>query len=351
MTQQNINLLRGIPMREPQITITELFPRSIPEAQHPGETIAIEVSDVRKAFGTVKALDGVSLSVPQGKIFGLLGPNGAGKTTLIRILTTLMKPDSGSVAVSGLDVVHHAQAVRNIIGLAGQSAAVDENLTGRENLFMVGKLYHLPTAVAKQRATELLERFQLSDAANRTLKTYSGGMRRRLDLAASLVGEPQILFLDEPTTGLDPQSRIGLWEVIKELVATGTTVLLTTQYLEEADYLADNIVVIDHGKVIAQGTPRELKNQVGGDVLELHVADRAQVQIAADLISPLGSGTAHIDTQSGDITLPISDGVGVLTEAIRTLDSNNIAISDIELRRPTLDEVFLKLTGHGAEST
>lgn len=303
----------------------------------------IRVRDVYKSFGEVRALQGVSLEVPKGSILGLLGPNGAGKTTLVRILTTLMLPDRGGASISGYDVIETPAAVRDRIGLAGQYAAVDENLTGKENLELVGRLYHLPWDVIEKRATELLERFSLRDAAKRLVKTYSGGMRRRLDLAASLVGEPEVLFLDEPTTGLDPRSRAELWEIIEELVAGGTTVLLTTQYLEEADYLADTIVLIDRGMVIAQGTARELKSKIGGGVVELHVADKGRVEAAGAALKALG--VPHIDEVSGSITVPVQDGAKTLIEAMRIMDLQGIEISDIELRKPTLDEVFLELTG------
>ncbi|HLD61076.1 MAG TPA: ATP-binding cassette domain-containing protein [Patescibacteria group bacterium] len=306
---------------------------------------AVVVENVRKSFKDVKALDGINLTIAPGTVFGLLGPNGAGKTTLVRALTTLLKPDSGKVYVAGFDVALEPQRVRERIGLAGQYAAVDENLTGLENLEMVGRLYHLPKKEARNRAKELLERFSLTDAGNRQLKTYSGGMRRRLDLGASLVGNPQILFLDEPTAGLDPQSRLSLWEMIKSLVAEGTTLLLTTQYLEEADYLADTIAIIDHGRMIAQGTAQELKTQVGGDVVELHVLHKDQIADAVGAIVHLGSGETRIDSTTGQITLPIQGGTKSLVECIRALDAAHIEIADINLRRPTLDEVFLKLTG------
>jgi ABC-2 type transport system ATP-binding protein len=251
--------------------------------------------------------------------------------------------------IEGLDVTADADKLRQVIGLAGQSAAVDENLTGRENLELVGRLYHLPKVEAKRRAQNLLARFALTNAASRRVKTYSGGMRRRLDLAASLVGKPQVLFLDEPTTGLDPRSRIALWGIIKELVHDGTTLLLTTQYLEEADHLADKIVVIDKGRVIAQGTARELKSQVGGDVLELHVSDTSQVSQAVEILKDLGKDQAQTEADSGRITLPVTGGTAVLAEAVRRLDAANIGIQDLALHRPTLDDVFLSLTGHAAE--
>lgn len=277
----------------------------------------------------------------------LLGPNGAGKTTLVRVLTTLTRPDSGTLTVGGYDVAREPAGVRSIIGLAGQSAAVDETLTGRENLEMVGRLYHLDKATAKRRAAALLDQFELTDAGGRVAKTYSGGMRRRLDLAASLVGEPDILFLDEPTTGLDPRSRLDLWATIQGLVSSGVTVLLTTQYLEEADYLADRIAVIDQGQIIAEGTPDELKNKVGGDVLELRVSDRSQTDAAVTALSGIGSSDIQGEHETGRITVPVSDGTTFVAQVIRVLDRKGIQISDFNLRRPSLDEVFLTLTGKG----
>jgi len=311
---------------------------------------AIVVERLRKSFGEVKAVDGVDLTAPAGTVLGLLGPNGAGKTTVVRILTTLLQPDDGHARVAGFDVVRDAARLRSVIGLAGQYAAVDENLTGRENLQLVGQLYHLGAAEATRRADALLERFDLTGAAHRTVKTYSGGMRRRLDLGASLVGRPQVLFLDEPTTGLDLRSRMSLWEAIRELVSDGTTLLLTTQYLEEADRLADDIAVIDGGRLIAEGTADELKAKVGGDRLELRVTDRGQVQAAADAIAGLGSGTPQLTPESGQVTLPIGGGASILPEVVRRLDAAAIGITDLALRRPTLDDVFLALTGHAAEA-
>ena len=309
----------------------------------------IEARGLVKKYGDVVALDGLDLSVPEGTVYGLLGPNGAGKTTAVRILTTLLKPDAGTAKVDGLDVVRKANAVRRIIGLTGQYAAVDEYLTGRENLRMFGDLYHLPTAYVKERSDELLARFDLTDAADRSLRTYSGGMRRRLDLAASLIAKPRVLFLDEPTTGLDPRSRIGLWEVIKDLVADGTTVLLTTQYLEEADQLAEEIVVIDHGRVIAQGTSDTLKDQVGGDRLEIVVDDPSQMDAAAQALRSVATGEVTIDRADHRVVAPVVGGSLTLVDAVRSLDAAHVAIADVALRRPTLDDVFLSLTGHTAE--
>jgi ABC-2 type transport system ATP-binding protein len=311
---------------------------------------AIVVEGLVKRYGKVVALDGIDLHVPPATVLGLLGPNGAGKTTAVRILTTLLRPDAGKATVAGFDVVRQAEELRHVIGLAGQNAAVDENLTGLENLEMVGRLYHVPATEARRRGEELLERFELTAAAHRTAKTYSGGMRRRLDLGASLVGRPQILFLDEPTTGLDPRSRLEMWDIIRELVNEGTTLLLTTQYLEEADRLADKIAVIDLGKVIAEGTSDELKARVGGEVLALRVADRERAAEAAGEVLGLGPGGGNVDNNTGEITIPVgSDGTAILTEAVRRLDAQGIRLADIGLRRPTLDDVFLALTGHAAE--
>ena len=311
---------------------------------------AIIAEGLTKHFGKVEALRSVDLQVRYGTVLGLLGPNGAGKTTAVRILTTLLAPDGGRAEVVGYDVVRDAEPLRHKIGLAGQYAAVDENLTGMENLVMVGRLYHLHQAEARARAGELLERFGLAEAAGRAAKTYSGGMRRRLDLGASLVGRPQVLFLDEPTTGLDPRGRIEMWDVIRELVNDGTTILLTTQYLEEADRLADLIAVIDGGSVIAEGTSDELKTRVGGEVLALRVADRSRVPETAGAVLALGPGGGKVDNNTGEITLPVGrDGPGILTEAVRRLDTAGIELADIALRKPSLDDVFLALTGHAAE--
>ena len=311
---------------------------------------AILVEGLTKSFGEVHALRGIDLSVPRGTILGLLGPNGAGKTTAVRILTTLLLPDGGQALVEGYDVVRQAPAVRRSIGLSGQSAAIQEELTGRENLEIVGRLYHLSKARARSRAAELLERFELADAADRTAKTYSGGMQRRLDLAASLVGWPKVLFLDEPTTGLDPRSRLGMWEIIRSLAAGGTTLLLTTQYLDEADELADEIVVIDHGQVIAAGTSEELKGRIGGDVIEFTVPDRDRLSDAAASIASLGEGEPHVDKETGVINLGVGGrGSDALIDAVRSLDAAGIQTHGLGLRRPSLDDVFLALTGHAAE--
>ena len=309
----------------------------------------IRTDALEKSFGDVHAVKGVDLAVEEGKVFGLLGPNGAGKTTTIRILTTLLEPDGGTASVAGYDVVRDALMLRPVIGLAGQFAAVDENLTGLENLEMVGRLYHLPRKEARRRAQEVLERFELADAAHRTARTYSGGMRRRLDVGASLVGQPRILFMDEPTTGLDPRSRLVLWDLIRDLQAGGTTVLLCTQYLEEADHLCDRIAVIDLGTVIAEGTSTDLKDKIGGEVLELHVAAE-QLSGAADRLRGLGSGEPAVDSDMRLIRIPVgSEGPTVLLETVRRLDDANTPIEDIALHRPTLDDVFLSLTGHAAE--
>ncbi len=325
-------------------------PVSLNLAAHQSQPV-ISVEHLRKSYGSLDALKDVNLTIYPGMVYGLLGPNGAGKTTLVRILTTLLRPDGGRATIAGYDVVKDRDALRSVIGLAGQYAAVDENLTGRENLVMVGQLYHLGRKQARLRADELLQRFTLTDAAHRSAKTYSGGMRRRLDLAASLVAAPQVLFLDEPTTGLDPRSRLDLWEVLKELVAEGTTLLLTTQYLEEADYLADKIAVIDHGTIIAEGSADELKSQIGGDILDLGICDRSRTHEAATALARLHAGEPHIDADAGRITLNVTNGAEMLADTVRALDAVHIRIADIALRRPSLDEVFLALTGREVVET
>ncbi len=303
---------------------------------------AIVISGVRKSFGRSTALDGISLEVPAGTIYGLLGPNGAGKTTVVRILATLIRPDSGQAKISGHDVVTDAPAVRKLIGLTGQYAALDEALSGRENLELIGRLHRFSSSQARRRADELLGVVGLSDAAGRAVRTYSGGMRRRADLAASLVGRPSVLFLDEPTTGLDPRSRLDLWAQIGKLADEGTTVMLTTQYLEEVDRLASRIAVLDHGRVIAEGTTAELKREVDGDVVELRVGSGV-TERAAEALRPLATKTPRISGET--VTAPVSQGQSSLLEAIQRLDAVGIAVDEIALRRPTLDEVFLKLTG------
>jgi ABC-2 type transport system ATP-binding protein len=312
---------------------------------------AIETEGLVKTYGSggneVRALDGVDLEVAEGTVLGLLGPNGAGKTTTVRILATLLRADAGRATVGGLDVVRDAQGVRKAIGLSGQYAAVDENLTGRENLWMFGRLYQLSSRDARARADELLEQFGLEDAANRVAKTYSGGMRRRLDLAGALVGRPRLLFLDEPTTGLDPRGRLGMWEVIRTQAREGTTLLLTTQYLEEADALADEIAVVDHGRIIARGTADELKTRVGGERIEVVVREREDLERAVAMLVP--NGGSSVDDHTRRVTIPARGGAQELVDVVRRLGEAGIAVDDVGLRRPTLDDVFLTLTGRVAE--
>jgi ABC-2 type transport system ATP-binding protein len=317
------------------------------EMRRPSRELAIEARGLRKSYGDVKALCGVDLSIEAGSVYGLLGPNGAGKTTAVRILTTLLPADEGEARVAGVDVRLEPGRVRERIGLAGQYAAVDENLTGFENLEMVGLLYHLGRRPSRERADELLAAFDLTEAGGRLVRTYSGGMRRRLDLAAALVARPPVLFLDEPTTGLDIRSRIGLWDGLEELVAGGTTVLLTTQYLDEADRLADRIAVIDHGVVIAEGTSDDLKNQIGGDRLEIRLDNRDRGEAALAALSAVADGRPFIE--DGTLRVPLARRRGEIAEAVRRLDEAGIGIEDIHVGRPTLDDVFLQLTGHVAE--
>jgi ABC-2 type transport system ATP-binding protein len=303
----------------------------------------------RSRKSEVRALDGLDLAVAEGTVLGLLGPNGAGKTTTVRILATLLRPDAGHATVAGFDVVRQAQQLRGVIGLSGQYAAVDENLTGRENLWLFGRLYQLSNGEARKRADHLLEQFDLAEAADRIVKTYSGGMRRRLDLASALTGRPRVLFLDEPTTGLDPRGRLGMWEIIRGLVREGVTLLLTTQYLEEADELAHTIAVVDHGRIIARGTADELKAQVGGERIEVVVHSRADIPRAVQILSVADDGDHAIDEHIRKITVPARGGAQRLMQVVRDLDEAQVTIDDIALRRPTLDDVFLTLTGHAAE--
>jgi ABC-2 type transport system ATP-binding protein len=309
----------------------------------------IHAHGLEKHFGETHALHGVDFDVPEGRILAVLGPNGAGKTTAVRILTTLIRADAGEARVAGFDVRHHPAEVRARIGLTGQFAALDEVLTGRENLEMIARLYHMPAATARRRANELLARFEIADAADRPVKTYSGGMRRRLDLAGSLVAEPPILFFDEPTTGLDPRGRLDMWQLISELVAGGVTLLLTTQYLEEADRLADEIAVLDHGKVIARGTANELKARVGGERLVITVARPEQLETASQVLTRL-AGEPQLDAPARQVSVPVAGGDGVLTRAVRELDAAGVAVDDAGVRRPTLDDVFLVLTGQHPDS-
>jgi ABC-2 type transport system ATP-binding protein len=312
--------------------------------------LAVEVRGLVKQYGATRALDGVDLEIPSGQVLGLLGPNGAGKTTMVRILTTLLRPDSGDAMVAGHNVLTEPDAVRRAIGLSGQYAAVDENLTGFENLYMVGRLYGRKKAAARARARELLDRFRLAEAADRPAKGYSGGMRRRLDLAGARFAEPSVVVLDEPTTGLDPAGRLDTWDVIKELVAVGTTVLLTTQYLEEADQLADAIVVIDKGRVIARGTADELKARTGGERLELVVESAGDLPVVQEILREVGTGEPVCDEHARRAEILVDTGPKALIEALRRLDAHDVTVHDIALHRPSLDDVFLALTGHGAEA-
>jgi ABC-2 type transport system ATP-binding protein len=312
--------------------------------------LMIEAVGLHKHYGKTHALRGLDLDAREGTILGVLGPNGAGKTTAVRILTTLIRPDSGSATVAGIDVLAHPGEVRAQMGVAGQYAALDEVLTGRENLEMVGRLYRMPSVQVKARARELLDAFDMTEAADRVTKTYSGGMRRRLDLAASLVARPQVLFLDEPTTGLDPRGRLEMWDLIAKLAKGGTTLLMTTQYLEEADRLADDIAVIDHGRVIARGTAIELKRMVGGERLEVQLGDDSSLDAAAAVLARIGDAEAHVDADTRRISVPILSHDGVLTRAVRELDAAGVDPDDIGFRRPTLDEVFLALTGREIEA-
>jgi ABC-2 type transport system ATP-binding protein len=312
---------------------------------------AIEVSALHKSFGKVHALRGIDFAVPRGSVLGMLGPNGAGKTTAVRVLTTLLRPDSGRVIIEGYDVVRDAAAVRRCIGLAGQATAIQLELTGRENLEIMGRLNHMERGSVRGRAAALLERFDIADAADRPAKTYSGGMQRRLDLAASLIAEPSVLFLDEPTTGLDPHGRLGMWEIIRELVGRGTTLLLTTQYLDEADELAGTIVVVDHGEVIASGTPNQLKDQVGGDLLEFTVPDRTRLDDAVHAVAGLSDAAPSVEPETRRVKVAVgSRGSTALVEAVRRLDAAGVETENLALHRPSLDDVFLAVTGHAAET-
>ncbi len=314
------------------------------------DDLAVDACGLVKRFGDTVALDGVDLAVPRGAIFGLLGPNGAGKTTAVRVLTTLLRPDGGQAFIDGVDVVADPHRVRERIGLTGQYAAVEERLTGRENMDFVGRLFHIPRAEVKSRTSELLERFDLVDAGNRLVKGYSGGMRRRLDIAMSLIARPSVLFLDEPTTGLDPRSRLAMWALIEELESDGTTVLLTTQYLDEADHLAERIIVIDHGRVIANGTSDELKDRVGGDRLTVSIARAENRDAAVSALRPLCTGEIEVSHDHRSFSAPIRSGDRVVPGVIRALDDAGIDVLDVEVRRPTLDDVFLTLTGRPADA-
>ena len=312
--------------------------------------VMLEAVELRKRFGSrskpVNALDGLTMTARSGSVLAILGPNGAGKTTFVRTVATLTRPDSGRLLVAGVDVVKQPHTVRSLIGLAGQSAAVEEAMTGRENVEMIARLFGHDARVARRLAVDVLGRLGLADAADRRVSGWSGGMRRRLDLGVSLVGQPRILLLDEPTTGLDPMSRIALWEAVRGLVSEGTDVVLTTQYLDEADQLADQIVIIDHGRAIASGTPAELKSQAGQDVIVALPADRGDAAAVSDVLASIGSGIPHVDADSGRVSVPVGAGTAALADAVRLLDARRIPVADLALRRPTLDEVFLALTGH-----
>jgi ABC-2 type transport system ATP-binding protein len=310
---------------------------------------AVEASGLTKHYGEVVALDGLNLAVPTGSVLGLLGPNGAGKTTAVSILTTLIAPDAGTARVAGVNVLSEPQRVRSLIGLSGQYAAVDEHLTALENLEMIGCLYGMRRTAARKKANELIERFRLTEAANRPLKTFSGGMRRRIDLAGALLANPPVLFLDEPTTGLDPRSRGELWDIIRERVTEGTTVVLTTQYLEEADQLANEIVVIDHGRAIARGTSQELKRRIGGEHLDVHLALLSDLSRVEDILRPFAIGAIRTDDQDALVSIPVAKGVEALGAVMLELSAQNVEILDIGLRRPTLDDVFMELTGHKSQ--
>jgi ABC-2 type transport system ATP-binding protein len=312
-------------------------------------TPMVEARGLRKSFGKVQALAGLDLVAESGQVVAVLGPNGAGKTTFVRTIATLLRPDEGTLQVAGIDVASHPAQVRRVVGLAGQYAAVEEAMTGRENLRMVARLFGHDRATAARNADVVLDRLDLSEAADRLVRTYSGGMRRRLDLGASLVGAPRLLLLDEPTTGLDPRSRLGLWDAIKALVEQGTDVLLTTQYLEEADQLAQQVVIVDHGRVIAEGTPAELKGRAGRDVIEVHARELDDLPELAVTLAPLGADEPRLDPSTRRVTVPVDGGTAVVPAAVRALDERGLAVDDIALRRPTLDEVFLTLTGQHIE--